>query len=112
MQQHCSKHFARRHPSVLGMGSIGQKSTFSEHGHVAYQITGNHEMQQHGRNMVEIVQVRLFFIELRPEFFYKLIYKPSYCNFPESRRKKLFAKIIFLYLPNLNIICFLEKKCF
>ena len=22
---------------------IGQKSTFSEHGHVAYQITGNHE---------------------------------------------------------------------
>ena len=23
--------------------SIGQKSTFSEHGHVAYQIKGNHE---------------------------------------------------------------------
>ena len=62
--------------------------------------------------MVEIVQVRLFFIELKPEFFYKLIYKPSYCNFPESKRKKLFAKIIFLYLPNLNIICFLEKKIF
>ena len=24
------------------------KSTFSEHGHVAYKIKGNHEMQQHG----------------------------------------------------------------
>ena len=24
---------------------------------------------------------------VRPEFFYKLIYKPSYCNFPESRKK-------------------------
>ena len=35
-------------PPILGMGSIGQKSTFSEYGHVAYQITGNHEMQQHG----------------------------------------------------------------
>ena len=32
----------------LGMGSIGQNSTFSEHGHVAYQIKWNHEMQQHG----------------------------------------------------------------
>ena len=30
--------------------SIGQKSTFSEHGHVAYQIKWNHEMQQHGSN--------------------------------------------------------------
>ena len=55
MQQNCSKYFARRHPR-----SIGQKSTFSEHGHVAYQITGNREMQQHGRNMVEIVQISLF----------------------------------------------------
>ena len=26
----------------------GQKSNFPEHGHVAYQINGNHEMQQHG----------------------------------------------------------------
>ena len=32
-----------------GMGSIGQKSFFSEHGHVAYQIKGNHEMKQHSR---------------------------------------------------------------
>ena len=30
-------------PDPRGMGSIGQKSTFSEHGHVAYQIKGNHE---------------------------------------------------------------------
>ena len=28
-------------------GTIGQNSTFSEHGHVAYQIKWNHEMQQH-----------------------------------------------------------------
>ena len=26
-------------------------------------------------------------LELKPEFFYKLIYEPSYCNFPESRKK-------------------------
>ena len=30
-----------------GLGSKGQNSTFSEHGHFAYQIKGNHEMQQH-----------------------------------------------------------------
>ena len=35
-------------PSTLGMGSIGQISTFSEHGHDAYQIKRNHEMQQYG----------------------------------------------------------------
>ena len=29
-------------------GTIGQNSTFSEHGHVAFQIKWNHEMQQHG----------------------------------------------------------------
>ena len=39
------------HPQTLGMGSIGQKSTFSEHGHVAYQIKGNYKMQQHGRKI-------------------------------------------------------------
>ena len=61
MQQHGSKYFACR-PSPLGMGSIGQKSTLSEHGHVAYQIKRNHEMQQHGSIMVEIVQVRLFLL--------------------------------------------------
>ena len=47
MQQHGSKYFARRPlpppPSDPGVGSKGQNSTFSQHGHVAYQIKGNHE---------------------------------------------------------------------
>ena len=30
-------------PGPLDMGSKDQNSTFSEHGHVAYQIKGNHE---------------------------------------------------------------------
>ena len=30
-------------PDSLGMRSIGQKSTFTEHDHVAYQIKENHE---------------------------------------------------------------------
>ena len=42
MQQHGSKYFAcRPHPLTLGMGPKGQNSTFSEHGHVAYQIKCN-----------------------------------------------------------------------
>ena len=32
----------------LGMGSLGQNSTCSEHGHDAYQIKGNQQMQQYG----------------------------------------------------------------
>ena len=28
---------------TLGMGSVGRKSTFLEHGHVAYHIKWNHE---------------------------------------------------------------------
>ena len=51
MKQHGSKYFARRPlpatlshpPPTLGMGSVGQNSTFSEHGHVAYQTKENHE---------------------------------------------------------------------
>ena len=35
---------------TLGMGLIGQNSTFSEYGHVAYQIKGNHKKQQYGSN--------------------------------------------------------------
>ena len=31
----------------LGVGSKGQNSTFSEHGHAAYQIKGNHEYMQY-----------------------------------------------------------------
>ena len=57
MQQHGSKYFSHRppypsnptpQPLTQGMGSIGQNSTFSEHGYVAYQIKWNNEMQQHG----------------------------------------------------------------
>ena len=33
--------------SPLTMGSMGQQSTFSEHGLAAYKIKWNHEMQQH-----------------------------------------------------------------
>ena len=46
-----SKYLARSRPyplPPLSMGSIGHNSTFLEHGHAAYQIYGNHEMQQHG----------------------------------------------------------------
>ena len=39
---------ADRPPLTLGLESIGQKSTLSEHGHVAYTIKWDHEMQQHG----------------------------------------------------------------
>ena len=35
------------HPLTLGSGSKGVILTFSEHGHVAYQIKWNHEMQQY-----------------------------------------------------------------
>ena len=46
----------------------------------------------------------------KARIFYWLIYKPSHCNFPESRKKKLISTIIFLfYQPTLNIICFVEK---
>ena len=46
MQQHVSKNFDWRPPPpslTLGMGSVGQNSTFSEYSHVAYQIKENHE---------------------------------------------------------------------
>ena len=35
-------------PPTLGMGSVGQTSTFSEHGHVAYPIKRNQELHQRG----------------------------------------------------------------
>ena len=35
-------------PLTLGLGSVGQTLTFSKHGHVAYPIKGNHQMQQYG----------------------------------------------------------------
>ena len=49
--------------------------------------------------------------KLRPEFCFKLIYEPSYCNIPESRKKIDFLKKkLLFYPPTLNIICFVEKK--
>ena len=50
MKQNGSKHFASRppplHPPPKGLQIKIQ--LFPEYGHVAYQINGNHEMQQHG----------------------------------------------------------------
>ena len=46
MQQHSSKYFAHGPPpppSALGMMSVGQNSTFLEHGHFVYQIKENHD---------------------------------------------------------------------
>ena len=37
MQHHGSKYFPPYPDPALGMGSVRQNSTFSEHGHVAYQ---------------------------------------------------------------------------
>ena len=42
MQQHGSIYFSHRHPQTYWMGSMGQKSTFSEQSHVAYQIKEYH----------------------------------------------------------------------
>ena len=62
MQKHGSKYFARRHrTSTLEIGSIGQKVNFFRQVHVVYQIKGNHEIQQHGRNMVETVHTSFFY---------------------------------------------------
>ena len=50
MHQHGSKYFAHRPPPGTRGGSKGQNSTFSEHGHVAYQVKGNDKcsnMQAH-----------------------------------------------------------------
>ena len=43
MQQHGSKYLAHRPPPNPGTGVKRSNSTFLEHGHVAYQIKGNHE---------------------------------------------------------------------
>ena len=61
MQQYCSKFFTHTPPQT-GDGVYRSKVIFLEHGYVAYQIKRNHEMQQRGREMVEIVQVSLFLL--------------------------------------------------
>ena len=40
-------------------------------------------------------------ISLGQNFFYKLIYKPSYCNYPESRKKKKILKLLFYFIHRL-----------
>ena len=50
MQQNGSEYFAGGPPHpTQHLGSIGQNSTCSEHGPVAYQIKEESQMQQHGR---------------------------------------------------------------
>ena len=49
MLQNGSKYFAGRPPPLQPLGSIGQNSTCSEHGPVAYQIKEESQMQQHSR---------------------------------------------------------------
>ena len=44
MQQHGSKCFASNLPFDPGYSGKMSKVTFSEHGHVAYQIKGNHSI--------------------------------------------------------------------
>ena len=49
MQQHGRIYLpADRPTSDPGVGVKCQNSSLSEHSHVAYQIKGNHELQQHG----------------------------------------------------------------
>ena len=58
MQQHGSKYCAHRPlpppltPLTLGLGSKGQNSTFSEHGHVAYKIKWNQECSKMVANIL------------------------------------------------------------
>ena len=51
MQLNGSKYLAGRPPptTTQPLGSIGQNSTCSVHGPVAYQIKEESQMQQHGR---------------------------------------------------------------
>ena len=39
-------------PPTLGMGSVGQNTTSSEHGHVTYQIKENQECTNMGANIL------------------------------------------------------------
>ena len=43
-----------------------------------------------------IQRVPMFLIAIRPYFFYLLIYKPSYRNFSESRKKNYFKNYFFI----------------
>ena len=86
MQQHDSKYLP---PSpTLVMGSIGQTSTFSEHGHVAYQIKGNHQMEQHGskyfRESILNIECHIEFdainVRMIPFYLRRAGTRPLYCG--------------------------------
>ena len=51
-------------------------------------------------------------LNLRPEFFYQLIYKPSYSNFPESEKKKKLISIFFILSAASKYYLFRWKKKF
>ena len=53
IQQHGSTCFARRPPPPPPHDPGGQNFTFSEHGHVAYRIKGNHKCSYMGSSVVE-----------------------------------------------------------
>ena len=48
MQKHGSKYFTL----TLGKGSVGQNTTFSEHGNAAYQMNENHECSKMVANIL------------------------------------------------------------
>ena len=50
MQQHGSKYFA---DTPWGWGSLAQNLTFSEYGHVAYQIKENHKCSNMVANILQ-----------------------------------------------------------
>ena len=60
MQQYGSKNNARRIPPTpdLGIGSKFQNSTFSEHGHVAYQIKVSNECSNMVANILSVGPIR------------------------------------------------------
>ena len=95
MRKHGSKYFAHRspyplppppHTHTLGMRSIGQNSTFSDHGHVAYQIKCNHEMLQNGSKY--------------------------FANRPPSDPRVKRSKFIFFYNMVMLLIKFIDPKLF
>ena len=52
MQQHGSRYSAHRPPLTLAIGSKGPNTTFSEHGHIAYQIKWNPECSKMVANIL------------------------------------------------------------
>ena len=72
MQQHGSKYLPAE--SSLTLGSIGQNSSFSEHGHVAYRIKGNHQMQQHGSKYLAVDSYLTLLLGSKVNFFMVMLH--------------------------------------